>query len=292
MTANAGSNGLSTATSPKIVYLDQNKWIDLARALKAPDEFPEHYVVLERLVAGAKAGELIVPVTQANIYETHKVFDRERRHDLAFTQATLSQGRVFRGRSKRVEVEATDVMRRAFGLEPLPRKPGWFLSTVFFEATIEWEIDGLGGKVEAGRIRDANEPLSMRRRIYSANLVVDDLDLINGLILKADLPTTDGREIFRKCARKLITECPSYYIERELTLKLESLSRDITENDFRDMQTFGAIVAYADIVVAENMFSNLARQSQLDKRFDTRIFTSLLDLNDCLELERAETASK
>ena len=324
-------NGLTEPTAnatPKIVYLDQNKWIDLARAVKAPDDFPEHHAVLEKLVEGSKAGELLVPLTQSNIYETHKISDRARRHDLAFAQATLSQGRVFRGRSKRLEIEATDVMRRAFGLEPLARKPHWFLSNVFFEATIEWEVDGLGGKVsprvfeaiqrdpprflydylmntpedvrqaavrkfsegseklrqrvEARRARDANEPLSMRRRIYSATLMVDDLDFLNGLIAKAGLPTTNGREIFQKCARKLITDSPSYFIERELTLKLEALSRQIEENDFRDMQSFGAVVAYADIVVAENMFSNLARQSQLDKKFGTEIITALGGLTSYL----------
>lgn len=69
-------NGLAEPTAnatAKIVYLDQNKWIDLARAVKAPDDFPEHYAVLEKLVEGSKAGELLVPLTQSNIYETHKI---------------------------------------------------------------------------------------------------------------------------------------------------------------------------------------------------------------------------
>jgi hypothetical protein len=137
-------------------------------------------------------------------------------------------------------------------------------------------------RVEVRRARDVNEPLSMRRRIYSANLMIDDLELLSGFISKAGLPTTNEMEILRKCARKLITESPSYFIERELTLKLEAQSRAIEENDFRDMQTFCAAIAYADIVVAENMFSNLAKQSQLDKKFDTQITTNLLELKDHL----------
>jgi hypothetical protein len=320
--------GPQAVASPKIVYLDQNKWIDLARAVKDPDGYPEHYSVLEKLVEGAKAGRLIVPLTRTNIYETHKISDPGRRHDLAFTQVTLSQGRVFRGRHKRLEVEATDVMRRAYGLEPWPRAPHWFLSNVFFEATVEWENKRLGGKVsprvfeamqqdpprslydylmntpesvrvaavkkfsedseklrqrvEARRARDAGESLSMRRRIYSANLMVDDLELISGFISKAGLSTTNENEVLRKCARKLIAESPSYLIEREITLKLESQSRGIAENDFRDMQTFCAVVAYADVIIAENMFCSLARQAGLDKKFGTQIITNILELNDHL----------
>jgi hypothetical protein len=316
--------GSQAAANPTIVYLDQNKWIDLARAVKDPDGYPEHYSVLEKLVEGAKAGRLIVPLTQTNIYETHKISDPERRHDLAFTQASLSQGRVFRGRHKRLEVEATDVVRRAYGLDPLPRASNWFLSNAFFEAAIEWNNDRLGGmvssrlfeaikqnpphflyeylmntpeavrvaavkrftedseklrqRVEARRTRDANEPLSMRRRIYSANLMVDDLELLSDFISRACLPTTNENEILRKCAKKLIAESPSYFIERELTLKLETQSREIAENDFRDMQAFCAVVAYADVIVAENMFCSLARQAGLDGKYNTQIVTSLLEL--------------
>jgi hypothetical protein len=48
------------------------------------------------------------------------------------------------------------------------------------------------------------------------------------------------------------------------------------------MQTFCAVVAYADVVVAENTFSNLARQGGLDKKFGTQINTSLLELKERL----------
>jgi hypothetical protein len=48
------------------------------------------------------------------------------------------------------------------------------------------------------------------------------------------------------------------------------------------MQTFCAVVRYADVVVAENNFSNLARQAGLDKKFKTQFTTNLLDLKQQL----------
>jgi hypothetical protein len=89
----------------RIVYLDQNKWIDLARAAKYPAENSETRAILELLCAEAAAGRAVLPLTATNIYETHKINDPERRFDLAYTLATLSAGRVFRGRHKRLEVE-------------------------------------------------------------------------------------------------------------------------------------------------------------------------------------------
>jgi len=108
----------------QIVYLDQNKWIDLSRAVKYPADNPELRTVLEVLVEEANAGRIVLPLTQTNIYETHKINDPERRHDLAYVQATLSQGRVFRGRHKRLDTEVTDVLRGAYGLEPIEHAPG------------------------------------------------------------------------------------------------------------------------------------------------------------------------
>jgi hypothetical protein len=128
-----------THRAVQIVYLDQNKWIDLSRAVKYPADYPELRTVLEVLIEEAKAGRLVVPLTQTNIYETHKINDPQRRYDLAHVQVTLSQGRIFRGRHKRLETEVTDVLRGAYGLEPAEHAPQWFLSNIFFEATLEWK---------------------------------------------------------------------------------------------------------------------------------------------------------
>jgi hypothetical protein len=52
----------------------------------------------------------------------------------------------------------------------------------------------------------------------------------------------------------------------------------INENDFRDMQAFCAVVPYADDVIAENQFVNLAMQAKLGARYGTRISTHLTTL--------------
>jgi hypothetical protein len=64
------------AMSTKIVYLDQNKWIALAKAAKNPDEKSEARSALEFLVNERKAGRVLLPLTATNVYETHKINNR------------------------------------------------------------------------------------------------------------------------------------------------------------------------------------------------------------------------
>lgn len=58
----------------------------------------------------------------------------------------------------------------------------------------------------------------------------------------------------------------------------------MNENDFRDMQTFQAVVPYADYIVAENQFSNLAIQAGLAKKYGPTISTDILSLEKLVPL--------
>jgi hypothetical protein len=317
--------GQLALTNPKIVYLDQNKWIDLARAVKYPDEKPEMRAVLEWLIGELKAGRVVIPLTATNIFETHKINIVERRLDLAHIQATMSSGLVFRGRYKRLEIELVDVIRAAYALSKLEREKNWFLSNVFFESFLEWGdprfgdavskpvLDLIRGRplsmlfdfliaqpedirrtsvaqftqgsnelaerIEARRKRDRGESKETRRNLQNAMLMCNELDHILACVTLAGVPGKAAFDILRDNAHAIMDGTPTYYIEREMALLLENQhNRPIHENDFRDMQTFCAVVAYADVIAAENMFSSLARQARLDKKYNTRIVTSLLKL--------------
>lgn len=306
-----------------IVYLDQNKWIDLAKAVKSPDAYPEIYVVLENLVARAKEEKAAFPLTFANVYETGKINNEERRRLLAYVQTTLSSGLVFRGRRRRLQEEIRDVLCDAYGIAAVSRSPLWFLSPIFFESIMEWD-DNIGVPISARakeyilsnpqrflfeylttipdedrrravrrftegsetlrqqlnerRARDRSESHSMRRRIYSALLAIQEVDLILAVANGLGLPAETVADVGPTTLKSIINDCPTFLVEREISLKLESQQRKIAENDFRDMQTFCAALPYADIIVAENLFCSLARQAGLDKKYATHVTTDLLSL--------------
>jgi hypothetical protein len=85
-------------------------------------------------------------------------------------------------------------------------------------------------------------------------------------------------DIGSSVARRMMNDVPSYYVERELTLRLESQKRPIDENDFRDMQAFGTVAPYADYVVAEKQFCSLAAQAGLGLKYATTITTDIRSL--------------
>lgn len=307
----------------RVIYLDQNKWIELARSAKYPAQYPDAYAVLNRLLDDVGARRIAVPLSFANIYETHKINDRQQRHELAFLQAALSGGLVFRGRYKRLEIELGDFVRASYGMPPVVHSDQWFLSDVFFEAVAEADdkrlpslskefVEFIRGRpaealydylvntpeavrrlavqkfsegahklrerIEQRRKYHANESMAMRRKIYSALLMTDEIELILSYGKATGVPWQSASDIGSAVARRMMLDVPTYHIEREITLRLETQQRDISENDFRDMQAFCSVLAYADYVVAENQFSSLAIQAGLHKKYGTEISTDISSL--------------
>lgn len=306
----------------RIVYLDQNQWVKLARARKYPSEYAELRELGGDIERAVLNGKLCLPLTAANIYETYKINRPERRKDLALVQSTLSQGIVIVGRHKRLASEISSVVRAIYGLPFEDREERWFLSNFFFEAFAElcddrvrlrlsknllesmradppsflfdylvnssdekrrsavsqWSAgsEELRQRIEHRRQRFQNEPMAMRRRAYSALLMIDELEVILKFADDAGAPWQTVSDIGSSNARRLIREVPAYHVERELTLRIEAQNRSTNENDLRDMATFCATIPYADCVISENLFVNLAIQAGLDRQFGTTVTTDLM----------------
>jgi hypothetical protein len=75
----------------KRVYLDQNKWIDLARALRGLDKGEKFQDALLVVTAGVEAGNLSLPLSSAHYIETNVRRDWRSRLELAISMAALSQ---------------------------------------------------------------------------------------------------------------------------------------------------------------------------------------------------------
>ena len=113
----------------KVLYLDQNKWIELARALQEPNKHGVTYSVAESLVRAIETNMMIIPLSAANIYETQKINDVERRAILAQVQVSLSGGIVFRGHSAILYTQILHFLARLFDITVSSLEPYWFLSS-------------------------------------------------------------------------------------------------------------------------------------------------------------------
>jgi hypothetical protein len=315
--------------TPKVLFLDQNKWIDLARASVAPEANKEHRSVLEFLVAKVECGELLIPLTAANIFETERTKNVKQRFDLAYTQVLLSGARVFRGYYRQLEVEVAAILAKRYGLPASEPEPLWFLSDIFFESQAEASdprfqlasfpnavkfvgkrpqqalfeylmgtreitrevalrqyaegAEQLRAAIEERRQRDKTESLALRRRIYSAVTAINIQPKLIEIVESLGLPVHCLADSSGAALRAVIRETPAFHIEVELALKLEALSRPITSHDMCDMRSFCSVLPYADIVVAENLFTNLARQAGFQGEYSVKLETDICALPALLQ---------
>lgn len=307
-----------------VVYLDQNKWVDVARAIVWPDKHPRLHAVLTKLQPRIDAGEIVFPLSMSTLFETYKVNDPQRRHRMAMVQASFSGGRVFRGRHARLEQEAGAVFRGSAGMPAAKPAIRWFLSDVFLEAfsdigdprlegvisstlveavqseparhTYDWLMEAgpshrargvrmfsdgaeaLRVRIEKRRELWAGQSFSDRKRAHGALILIEEMDLFLAIANRAGLNWKTISDMGAKTAKALIREAPTLNTERELSLRLESQNRAINENDMRDMKAYCAAVPYADVIIGENQFINLARQGGLDKLYGTQLAAHILTL--------------
>jgi hypothetical protein len=99
----------------QIIFLDQNKWVDLARVLAGTSQVAEHTAVYDLLRTAVADGRLLAPLTITQIIETSKQNRPERRRWVAQVQAELSRGYVYRSRKVRLDHEIIRAACLAFG---------------------------------------------------------------------------------------------------------------------------------------------------------------------------------
>lgn len=122
----------------KILYLDQNAWIALACGAWDKARHCAEHAALVVVGEAVMAGHVIVPLSSTNIYETMKIDLPVRRRHLAQVLATLSGGKVLRGRSRILEATLLQQIGMATGAPVPPLAKDWFLSDLWFEAVAEY----------------------------------------------------------------------------------------------------------------------------------------------------------
>lgn len=117
-----------------IVYLDQNKWIELARVQSGVVTSGPIAELYTQLISAVASGQVLFPLSAAHVLETSKRNDCVSRGHLAETQAKLSRGFAYRSRAGRIEVEVRSTLRRLFGIAPLELPAHWAVGPGFLQA--------------------------------------------------------------------------------------------------------------------------------------------------------------
>ncbi|MCR5856635.1 hypothetical protein [Mesorhizobium sp. J428] len=128
----------TSETVEKILYLDQNAWVSMARGAWDKTSYPQDHVRLVKVVEALQQQRFIVPLSFANIYETLKINDPVRRANMARVQVTISGGRVFRGRRRILDETLAAYLADKFAIRRASPESHWFLSNLWFEAAADY----------------------------------------------------------------------------------------------------------------------------------------------------------
>ena len=127
----------------KILFLDQNKWIQLASAHSGKVKSGSVYEAYQYFLNALRKDEILIPLTTTNIIETSKRNDPVSRLDVARTQAEFSKGCVFRSRKARLLVEIRNALHIAFDYDPVLLPSHWFVVPNFIRAFEEFEASAV-----------------------------------------------------------------------------------------------------------------------------------------------------
>jgi hypothetical protein len=75
-----------------IIYLDQNKWIDLAKAINKPEEYPIYVKTANLVLEKVKSGDWIFPLSIIHVLETISRADPKSRERLVDIMLEVSNG--------------------------------------------------------------------------------------------------------------------------------------------------------------------------------------------------------
>lgn len=138
----------------KILYLDQNAWVALARGAWDKIEHPQEHETLTAVYHAVRTGSVIVPLSFTNLYETTKINDPVRRTTMAGVQVALSGGKVFRARRRILADTLTAYLAAHFSLPHSAPAEHWFISNLWFEAVADYS-SGAFASVLSERVVEA-----------------------------------------------------------------------------------------------------------------------------------------
>ena len=143
------------------MFLDQNKWIELARIEAGKIASGPIADLYSELLAAVKKGRVIFPLTASHVLETSKRNDPRSRTLVAQTQAKLSGGYVYRSKSARLLIEMRFALQRLFGEKPSSLPVNWAIAPSFLQA-FEPMDELVATPADSARMRRLNDNFDPR----------------------------------------------------------------------------------------------------------------------------------
>lgn len=299
---------------PLLVYLDLNKWIDLAHAKTGTEKGGAFESVLTSAMRLAAEGRVIFPLSFAHFMEVAKIGKEAQRRTLAGLMVELSQGwflssasALLMGELRRAialrfdrpfaetgRMALTRSMKTVFGdpkqieaigdfdetLFSSPRVLEEFLSTARVGTHFLDNWRTFADQHEAGRALRWDTSKEVRKRAYCVMVTLGIQPRLAEVFSEFGLSIAVLEELGPDGCVALLEQVPTLDVEINLNVERnEHRDRRIDPNDEVDLGFLSLAVPYCHAVVTEKFWASLVRRLNLDQKYGSVIGT---DLNDTM----------
>jgi hypothetical protein len=301
----------------KIIYLDQNKWIDLSRAYyntKGGEQFKD---VLDLLSKKVVAGEVILPMSIVHYIETTRSANPDRKEKFARFMVSLTKENgivpfnhirnaevneaVLKRLGRKAEVNVKDLaigtgLKFIFAIDLLPGIPDEIKNILDSDETLikllllsekelslQLQKESEDALEEQERLRESQKDESKEMRL---RLIIADMSQnVNPIIINCLKQLNEDVKMFVD-GFKSADDWKSFFFDiptMDIWMNLHHLrnndkSKKIHRNDTNDIAFLSIAVPYCDIVVCEKYWAHLLNSSGLAFKYNCIVLDSLNDL--------------
>ncbi|GFI30257.1 hypothetical protein IMSAGC013_01645 [Lachnospiraceae bacterium] len=305
----------------KYIYLDQNKWIELARYDSGREKKPELKEIFDLIFEKSLSGEWVFPLSVIHYNETVTRKQEEQRHDLAKYMGIISRNwGIFPFGMYKKEELAYCMDNKKYPYTPIKYNPGCFLGKLYNPEEL---LSEQGIQVDKKKLHEVNKFLSqfnfflyfVEQEKEVEELKEDNLFYQSAFeALRAEDNAHNIPEklkfdiLFMQCFKAeykdiidqlAVTEQQknnlaydlfkkqiphSFYVDMALIYysKLKNKQRKNDINDYKDIVSLAQAVPYCDAVITENYWSSLIVEHGLDKKYNTLVSKNINDLKKLL----------
>jgi hypothetical protein len=292
-----------------IVYLDQNKWIEVARIVNGIDTSPKAVAFLKELDIALSLGYLF-PLSAIHLLEFARIKDPARRSRLGKVMWKISQGRTF-APQREIVCREVEIAFAAMGFDVEPRELhliGRGIAHAFGEkiddpilAALEEQVDEamLVGNAEIGaepvhhaphehraRFSQHLNSMNVRKRQFKKSswddwlyslAVKDIMKPLFEVTTRHGIPDSFMQLWDRKKLRQFVDLIPTRKLD--IHLHRQVIKNNQYKSKFSDLEDWaglGIAMCYCDLVICEGHFANLVARDGYKPK--ARVETSIYEL--------------
>ena len=299
---------------PKVLCLDQNKWIDLAKAHYAVEGGEPFVDALASIRSAIERGRIVVPIFPSNAAEVAEPKDVDRRKRTATFLVDLAGNRFFAYPDPVANIEIGRAVRRLYlgqdvgafpradlvrwglpvgdisGIWPVKyahladalREPECSIATLVHAQGREAiaEMRAMDRRAaDASRVARAGSAQEDRYDDELRNLYRSGGSFSRRMRSEVEALGIDGAEFdewLERNRRAFAEAIPNLDVKSRLMLARDRNTQHPTHhNDLKDLVFLQASIPHGNIVVTENSWAHLARTERMDKRYGTEILSDL-----------------